>query len=111
MYHFLNLTTDLERTLSDSHDCLVGKVNPGGTTAMMVILLLRSVRARRMDQSLRVSVSVLLCSSVSLTTATAADVIGCGIDYSSGQAFFTKNGRYLGDSAPIYNGMLANRKF
>lgn len=27
----------------------------------------------------------------------ATDIIGCGIDYSSGQAFFTKNGRYLGD--------------
>lgn len=27
---------------------------------------------------------------------TTRDVVGCGIDFSKGQAFFTKNGRYLG---------------
>ncbi|KAF8584921.1 SPRY-domain-containing protein [Ramaria rubella] len=33
---------------------------------------------------------------------TTGDVVGCGIDFSSGQAFFTKNGRYLG---PVFENL------
>ncbi|GHJ84786.1 hypothetical protein NliqN6_1188 [Naganishia liquefaciens] len=35
-------------------------------------------------------------TSMGWPTSTTGDVIGCGIDFSKGQAFFTKNGQFIG---------------
>jgi SPRY domain len=55
---------------------------------------------------------IISCYSVPLRAISiAGDVVGCGIDYSSGRAFFTKNGRYLGNPVMPGSYMIADRMF
>lgn len=79
-------------------DCLAflgGSKTHGDITEMMAALLRRRRMARHSGPPLAVSPNSVLALH-KLTIHAAGDTIGCGIDFSTYQAFFTKNGTLIG---------------
>jgi hypothetical protein len=79
-------------------DCLAflgGSKTHGDITEMMAALLQRRRMAPHSVPHLAVSPSLSLFFP-ELTIYAAGDTIGCGIDFSTYQAFFTKNGTFIG---------------
>jgi hypothetical protein len=63
---------------------------------MMAIPLLANLMGPHTDQSSAVSIHLYVLSySLSKRMLVAGDIIGCGVDFTEGTAFYTKNGEFL----------------
>jgi hypothetical protein len=72
-----------------------GNQIPGAIMVMMAILL--QLRSLGLPLALRLEVSTFIDLLFSCSFLVAGDIIGCGIDFTTHKAFFTKNGTLIGE--------------